>query len=366
MKFFIIIIVFFIPFLVFGSDSEMNGIKFNDYLGFQNKWKLITVRYRQDSGELRFIYGNEKAYATLKNKSKKFPEGAVLAKIGMATEHDHAFESSVLPARISRFQFMIKNSKRYPEAKGWGYALFGGNGKVMRDSASQRPDACIACHSIVPERDYVFSSLADFNPAKNELINSGKGQAAINKLDFELLSKNKIPNIIFPFFKQYHLSEVRSLTNSVLVDTLFIGTLNEFIPTLLKEAGISKKATLLINKNQDSFSLAIPSNNSECKLGEKKGIKIVSIIKRKEIQGALVQEYCWNNDMLANMAMVMPAPVASGANKTQFSNMSSAQIDQSLKAVKAQRAKTSSKDMIKKIDDVIKSLEQEKAVRLKK
>ncbi|MGZ3806061.1 MAG: hypothetical protein ACXVB4_17735, partial [Pseudobdellovibrionaceae bacterium] len=39
--------------------EQMNGIVFKNYIGFEKKYKLVTVRYRTDSGEQRFVYAND-------------------------------------------------------------------------------------------------------------------------------------------------------------------------------------------------------------------------------------------------------------------------------------------------------------------
>jgi hypothetical protein len=45
--------------------SEMNGIKFDQYSNFTQRWKLVTFRYREDSTEIRATYANELAWAGL-------------------------------------------------------------------------------------------------------------------------------------------------------------------------------------------------------------------------------------------------------------------------------------------------------------
>ena len=61
--------------------EKMNGISLKDYRGFDKKWKLVTVRYRKDTGEMRFVYANPLAEKTLMSGKTDYPDGAVFAKV---------------------------------------------------------------------------------------------------------------------------------------------------------------------------------------------------------------------------------------------------------------------------------------------
>ena len=52
----------------FEGRTQMNEIKFQSYKGFEKKWKLVTVRFREDTKEMRFTYANDIAWKTLKQK----------------------------------------------------------------------------------------------------------------------------------------------------------------------------------------------------------------------------------------------------------------------------------------------------------
>ncbi|MGZ3743153.1 MAG: cytochrome P460 family protein, partial [Pseudobdellovibrionaceae bacterium] len=137
--------------------EQMNGIVFKNYIGFEKKYKLVTVRYRTDSGEQRFVYANDIAFKALQKGSTNYPDGAVFAKIGVATKDDPAFLSSKVPGGPQRIQLMVRNKKKYKETGGWGYALFSPRGHTFSNDLQVETKACYACHQLVPDRGQVFS-----------------------------------------------------------------------------------------------------------------------------------------------------------------------------------------------------------------
>ena len=58
---------------------------------------------------------------------------------------------------------MVKDSKRFPDTGGWGYAQFDydpATGTFTPNTSDQGNDAAcgFACHSIVEAKDYVFTA----------------------------------------------------------------------------------------------------------------------------------------------------------------------------------------------------------------
>ncbi|MBY0416354.1 MAG: cytochrome P460 family protein [Bdellovibrionales bacterium] len=69
-----LLLIFLLSFNVFaneqvehfpGGDIQMNGMTLADYAGFEKKWEMVTIRYREDSGEMRITYGNDIAVKAL-------------------------------------------------------------------------------------------------------------------------------------------------------------------------------------------------------------------------------------------------------------------------------------------------------------
>src|ERR1035437_2450819 len=134
----------------FAGQTSMNGISYSDYANFEEKWKFITVRYRMDTSEQRFIWANASALQTLEAGSADYPDGAVFAKIGFMTEEDPAFKSSRVPSGALRYQFMVRDKKKYATTGGWGYALFDGNKTTLAGNPANQAQACFGCHQLVP------------------------------------------------------------------------------------------------------------------------------------------------------------------------------------------------------------------------
>ena len=83
--------------VIYGQSDTMNGYSLKQYEGFEKNWRLVTVRYRKDTGEMRLTYANELAWKTLSEGRINYPKGAVFAKIGVKTESDPAFAASLSP-----------------------------------------------------------------------------------------------------------------------------------------------------------------------------------------------------------------------------------------------------------------------------
>ena len=140
------------------TNALMNGISPSSAKNFWDHWHLVSVRYRNDNGEQRFIYANDIAWRALKDNVEFMPDGSMLGKIAFTTAQDHAFPNSVEPTEFSRIQLMLKDTKAYPKTNGWGYALYFKDPTMPHENHSEVMTACHACHAVVPDRDFIFSS----------------------------------------------------------------------------------------------------------------------------------------------------------------------------------------------------------------
>jgi hypothetical protein len=226
------------PILFFGLNTyanigitEMNGVTLRQFGRIEKDWKLITVRYREDSKEMRFTYANPLAYDALL-QGQDYPDNAVFAKIGVLTGHDPAFVSSRVPSETRRFQFMVRNKEKFASTGGWGYALFDSDGFVFEKDLNFQSKACHACHNIVADRHYVFSQLVNLNPGKKHVpVNSEK--LALGRLKFESVSRSIVPkDYQSKIPKQY--KKIRIYRGEVS-NNLFLGSVDELKATLIHE-----------------------------------------------------------------------------------------------------------------------------------
>ncbi|EDP74704.1 cytochrome P460 family protein [Hydrogenivirga sp. 128-5-R1-1] len=149
--------------VVFAGDWELEaptGLKFGLIKGYEN-WHVVATHYRTDKNELRYIIGNDKAVEAYLKGAKKFPDGAILVKIGYSLKKNPAFPASVEPDAIQRIEYMLKDSKRFKDSAGWGFARFvkdqkTGKYKVFGKSARDYMQ-CFSCHQSVANKDYVFT-----------------------------------------------------------------------------------------------------------------------------------------------------------------------------------------------------------------
>lgn len=278
-----------------GGQESMNGYSLKDYADFDKKWKLVTVRYRLDSGEQRFIYANDIAWKAFESNATQFPEGSVFAKVAFKTEEDNLFPSSIMPSSSRRFQLMVKDSKKHQSTDGWGYALYDSNGLTFPENPQIQEVACHACHKLAAPRDFVFALPIATNPF--EKINLGSKQKADEKsYHFVQIEKSELPpRLAGKIPKIYKLIE--SLQGP-LQKFLFQGTLDEVRPLLIKRVSESGNPALLMNDDKSRYVLIYPDKKASCSNEKTHGYRVVvtmkvpqskTLIKNKLIENLICQ-----------------------------------------------------------------------------
>jgi hypothetical protein len=143
------------------------GLAFSEFRGYES-WQAVAISH---AGRLALILANPvmiDAYqAGIPGNGKSFPDGAKMAKIHWNSKtSETAPDPTMVPDTLHDVDFMVKDSKRFADGGGWGYAEFEydaasetfrpGN---LSDQPPQANDAkCgVACHTIVKSRDYVFT-----------------------------------------------------------------------------------------------------------------------------------------------------------------------------------------------------------------
>jgi Cytochrome P460 len=145
-----------------------NGLSFAEFKGYET-WQTISVSHNGDL--LAVILGNPEMIAAYKagipGNGKPFPDGAKMAKVHYNVEkNDSEPGQPFVPTTQHDIDLMVKDSKRFADAGGWGYAEFEYDdaSKTFRpgttaDKPPQGNDAkCgAACHTLVKAKDYVFT-----------------------------------------------------------------------------------------------------------------------------------------------------------------------------------------------------------------
>ncbi|WP_046863502.1 cytochrome P460 family protein [Microvirga massiliensis] len=143
------------------------GLAFSEFKGYED-WPVVSTSH---SGELdAVILANPEmidAYrAGIPDNGKPFPDGAKMAKIHWTPKKNQYFPETTVPGPQHDVDFMVKDSKRFADSGGWGWAVFKYDAAsdtftpgTLADKPPQANDAkCgFACHTVVETRDYVFT-----------------------------------------------------------------------------------------------------------------------------------------------------------------------------------------------------------------
>ena len=144
-----------------------NGLAFSEFKGYEG-WQTIAIS--QNERLMAVTLGNPamiRAYQSgIPGNGKPFPDGARMAKIHWNPKKMEAFPNTSVPGSLHDVDFMVKDSKRFADSGGWGYAAFKYDAAsdtftpfTLADMPPQGNDAkCgLACHTIARTRDYVFT-----------------------------------------------------------------------------------------------------------------------------------------------------------------------------------------------------------------
>lgn len=243
--------------------NRMNDIAFSEYGDFTKTWKLVTVRYRQDTHEMRFTYANEKAWESLSKGIMNYPDGSVFAKIGFKSSVDPAFNSSIVPSGARRFQYMVKNSEKYKDTDGWGYAVFTSEGGFFEGDHKTVTQSCHACHKVVPERGFVFSEALEFSPFVKNIQKTYDLQKNMNHIVFEAIASSSFKEKLKLSQKKMGLKKVYVIAGD-LRDYFFGGTLDEVTPLLINYVIKNNSAAGFVSRDQKTFKILKMNKKSSC------------------------------------------------------------------------------------------------------
>lgn len=137
------------------SIAPSHGVAYPE--GWQN-WATIAVSHRTDNNTLRVILGNDVAVnAARSGNTKPWPDGAVLGKVVWKDTQLQDWKTATAPGKFVHAEFMFKNSQKYAESYGWGWARWVG---LDQEPFAKGMQVCISCHTPVKDRDWVFTDPA--------------------------------------------------------------------------------------------------------------------------------------------------------------------------------------------------------------
>lgn len=149
-----------------------NGLAFSDFRGYE-RWGVIAIS--QNGNVIAAILGNYVMIAAFRGgipgNGKPFPDGAKMAKIHWNPKKNEMDPGHpIQPGTLHDVDFMVKDSQRFADSGGWGWAAFEYDATAntfrpadMTDKPPQGHDAkCgFECHTQAKDRDYVFTAYAN-------------------------------------------------------------------------------------------------------------------------------------------------------------------------------------------------------------
>jgi hypothetical protein len=151
-----------------------NGLGFSDFRGYED-WQVVAPSQTDAANVMRVIVANPvmmKAYREgVPANGKPFPNGSKIAKIEwqptkLTGAPFSASAPDTVPGPLTEVEFIEKDSKRFADTNGWGYAAFKydtASNEFTPVTASDKPpqgnDAkCgAACHKLAAAKDYIFT-----------------------------------------------------------------------------------------------------------------------------------------------------------------------------------------------------------------
>ena len=143
------------------------GLAFSEFRGYE-AWEVISMSRSEKL--FAMILGNPVMIAAYRagfpGNGKPAPDGAKMAKIHWSPKQDQFNKEATVPGNLVNVDFMVKDSKRFADSGGWGYAVFDYDATsdmfkpgTAAGTPPQGNDAkCgFACHTTAKTRDYVFT-----------------------------------------------------------------------------------------------------------------------------------------------------------------------------------------------------------------
>ena len=143
------------------------GLAFSEFRGYEG-WQAISMS--RNERVVAMTLGNSvmiEAYgAGFPSNGKPVPDGAKMAKIHWTPKKNEFFPDATVPGALLNVDLMVKDSKRFADSGGWGYAVFeydaASNSFRPGTTASTPPQGNDAkcgfvCHTAAKTRDYVFT-----------------------------------------------------------------------------------------------------------------------------------------------------------------------------------------------------------------
>jgi hypothetical protein len=150
------------------------GLAFSEIRGYED-WQVVGPSLTDAQNVIRVILANPvmiRAYREgVPGNGKPFPDGSKIVKLEwrpkkLTAPPFSANTPDTVPGDLTEVEFIEKDSKKFSDTHGWGYAMFDYDAAAgtfaPATSASKPPvnnDAkCgAACHTLAASKDYIFT-----------------------------------------------------------------------------------------------------------------------------------------------------------------------------------------------------------------
>ena len=151
------------------------GLSFSEIRGYE-KWQTVGPSLTEAANVMRVIVANPvmiEAYEDgVPGNGKPFPDGSKIVKLEWRPKKvtDPPFSASTpdtVSGDLTEVEFIVKDSKRFSDTHGWGYAMFdydAATGAFAAATTASKPpvkhDAkCgAACHELAASKNYIFTA----------------------------------------------------------------------------------------------------------------------------------------------------------------------------------------------------------------
>jgi hypothetical protein len=137
------------------AENAAPAAEYGDY----QDWRVLGVSHRLEKKFVRAILGNNTAiHAGREGKTLPWTDGSIIAKLSWKEKTHPQWPQAVVPGEFAGAEAMVKDAKKYAATGGWGFGHWEGNNLVMNDDKATA--TCFACHSVMKDKDYVFTDPA--------------------------------------------------------------------------------------------------------------------------------------------------------------------------------------------------------------
>ena len=138
-----------------------NGLAFSEIRGYET-WQDVAVSRTEDG--LKVIVANPVMINAFRSgvpgNGKLFPDGSKIVKIEWTEKKNPESPYFVMvPDTLKSVSFIEKNTKKFRDTGGWGYAQFQYEAASDTFTPVGNDAACgHACHTAVKAKDYIFTA----------------------------------------------------------------------------------------------------------------------------------------------------------------------------------------------------------------